>query len=238
MLFHKKKEGKDEETSPLDKSYPKPPEETLSQHNSDGPNMFSMSADMERMKGQLAALFESKKIDAQRFEHINQTFGEQRKSILSHEKEIGKIDAAATKASELVQQVQPQNLMLEVKKLDARIQAIEERLNSTEAVNGEIRKELQNARLLINKFRGINTIIDQSKEVQKDTFNLKKIGAKIRGDADKVTNIFAEMNKKYAQFEKFKDIADDNSKTNNHCRRMSSHQVFLLLTGIFSILSR
>lgn len=163
----------------------------------------NIAARLERIEAQIEAASEIRRLNEERFARINEALGELRNSLLEKEKAIRDIEVMATKASDLVSSVQPQTLMRQVMRLDARIDSQASKIDSNAALIDNIMNELKEIRRSIELFRGVEQIIKMSKDVKADIDVIKRIQGKIERDADRVEGIFADVESK---FEKFADL--------------------------------
>ena len=166
-------------------------------------------ADVERMKAQMLALSESRKVNNERFSRISEQIGELRSGLTEHEKEMKMIEIKAVKAADLVSSVQPEKLMIEIKRQDTKIEALKSRIESNQLINEQIREELKEIRRKISLFRGVEEILNLNEEVKKELRNIQKVKAQTERHADKVETIFVEVEKNFAEFKKFKDLVEN-----------------------------
>jgi len=167
------------------------------------PSGTGIDARLERIEAYIQASSELRRLNEERFSKINEELGELRNSLLEHEKAIKNIEVMATKASDLVSSVQPETLMGQVMRLDARINAQVSKIDSQAAMIDNVMNEIKELRRSIESFRGIEQIVKMARDVKSDIDLLKRIQGKIEHDADRVEGIFADVESK---FEKFADL--------------------------------
>jgi len=80
----------------------------------------NIEAELTKMKSSLEALNEVRKANAEQFTRISEQIGELRGALMDTNKAVGSIEVAATKAVDMVNSVQPDKLMIEVRKSDGR----------------------------------------------------------------------------------------------------------------------
>ena len=218
-------EGESEEESDDQNSGEQDNDQQAASNESGGAGVGKVMADVEKIKAQLQALTESRKATTERFTRISEQIGGLRNTLTNHEKTIGKVEAQATKAADLVSSVQPEKLKMDMKRQDTKIEALKSRVESNQLINEQIRKELKEIRNKISMFRGVEEIIKLSDDVKKELRNIQKIKAHTESAADKVENIFGEVEKNFSEFKKYKDMADNlNSQFKDVMKQMDQMQ--------------
>jgi len=171
--------------------------------------------DMEitRIKAQLESYNEIRKANSERFTRISEQLGELRGMIMDTNKTMSKIEVSATKAIDLVESVQPEKLMVEIRKQEGKAEALKANIESNEALVKDVMEELKKMRQQMNFYKGIEQVAKLNEEVKQEIFEAKKIEATIERHADKAESIFLDLEKKFAEFEKFERTVDDLDKT-------------------------
>lgn len=172
-------------------------------------------ADIEKLKAQSEANNELRQLFSEKFSRIDEEIGELRNMMVDREKDIQALEVKATKATDLVNEVQPEKLMVETKKLEAKIESFKSKLESGEQINETIMEELKQVRNQIRTFRGVEEIEKMTKDLLDDQTVIKKIEGKIEHHSDKVESMFMEINKKYDEFKHFKKQTDDTIESFN-----------------------
>ena len=144
---------------------------------------------------------------------MNEQIGEIRGTINETNRTVGMIEVKATKAADLVESVQPDKLMIEVQKMDGKIEALRGNLEANEEMMRNIMDQLRIMRNQIAVFRGLEQVIKMTEDTKQEVMNMKKISAMVEGHSDKVENIFAEMQKSFKEFNDFVGSIDQ-LKTN------------------------
>jgi len=139
--------------------------------------------------------------------------------ILDRDRKFQEIELKAVKAADLVESVQPDKLMIQLQKEDAKFEALKANVEGNEAIMDRFMEEMKEMRKKIEFFRGIEEIIKLGEEVRKELVEIKKVEANIHIDTDKVETIYSEIRKKFQEIDMFKDninefkvILDQNSK--------------------------
>ncbi|MGB9748523.1 MAG: hypothetical protein ACP5OZ_02980 [Candidatus Woesearchaeota archaeon] len=174
---------------------------------------LNIEAEVLRLKSTVEALGEVRKATEERLGNLSQQVGELRGMIVDRDKQISQIEVKATKAADLVQAVHPEELMSEVKREDAKIEAVKAMVESKELVLKQVLDEMKQLRTEVNKFKGIEEIIKMSKEVSQELINIKKERAIIERHSNKVETLFVEMQKEFNEFKQLQDKITDLTKT-------------------------
>ena len=221
MMFFKKK-NKEEE--------PKPAEAELdeegnlivpvasSPHSEKTPESSDVSvgmltADFEKLKAQFSTFYELQKTSTERFSMINQQIGELRSMLIDRDKAAQHLEAKATQAIDIVKTVQPDKLMIEMRKTDGKIEALRANLESTENTINNVVNEIKEVKNKMNVFRGMEQVISLNEEAKKELMDIKKVQAIVERHADKVETVFTEMQKKSSEFVKVGDTVKDLDKS-------------------------
>ena len=197
--------GEEKEKKPTKK-----PEKTTT---SDSADLIKLSTEIDRLKASQEAFQEVRKSFTERFTRMSEQIGELRAMIMDRDRTIQEIELKAIKASDLVQSVEPEKLMTEMQKQEAKIEAIKANLEGNEAIMSRIMEELKEIRRKVEFFRGVEEIIKLSEEVKKELIEIKKVQGTISTDADKVETIYSEIRKKIQVLDNY-DIQLQDLKAN------------------------
>lgn len=166
-------------------------------------NLEGIKAEIEKLKIGIESFTEVRKSFTERFTHLSEGLGELREMIMERDKTIQQIELKALKASDLVSTVQPEKIMIEVQKQEAKIEALNANLEGNESIMERVMDELKEAKRKIEFFRGIEEIIKLGEETKKELVEIKKIESRISINADKVETIYSEMRKKFQRLDLF-----------------------------------
>jgi hypothetical protein len=166
-----------------------------------------------RIKAQLESLNEVRKANSERFSRMSEQMGELRGMIMDTNKTMSKIEVSATKAIDLVESVQPEKLMIEIRKQDGKGEALKANIESNEVMMRDIMEELKKIRQQMNFYKGIEQVTKLNDEVKGEIFEIKKVEATIERHADKAESIFLDMEKKFSEFNKIQKLMDDIEKS-------------------------
>ena len=203
MWFKKKKKednaGAEEAGEEIEEEKEQPKEERRSGDISSG----QLVADLDKLKAQFSTFYEMQKASTERFTRLNEQIGELRAMILDVDKNSKMLEAKALQAIDMVQTVQPDKLMIELRKTDGKIEALRASLESNEVVINNTISELKEMRNKIQAFRGMEQVVKLNEEVKGELMEIKKQTAVVERHADRVETIFSEMQKRFSNFDKF-----------------------------------
>jgi len=209
MLFKKKKllTPEDLQNEPEIEKEEAPKEEAPKELSLEG-----IGAEIEKLKAQFSSFYELQKASTERFTRINEQVGELRAMLLDRDRKAQVLEAKITQTVDLVKTVQPEKLMIEIKKGDGKMEALRANLESNETIMKTIMEELKEIRKKMAVFKGLEQVTKLSNEIKTDLLSIQKVKAITERHADKVDTIFSEMQKRFSGFEKFSDRISDIEK--------------------------
>jgi len=158
-----------------------------------------MKAEIEKIKAQIEALNNAREVMNERINSISERIGEIRAMLVDHEKESNLKLADAIKAAELVKQVEPEKVTTEVKKIEAKQEALKGRIDATEALIEKAMDELKNIRATMFKFKGVKEIEREAEILTKKIALARKIIAEAKSESSKVSEMFRQIQKNAAR---------------------------------------
>lgn len=164
-----------------------------------------ISMDVEKLKAQIEALMQMRSLNEERFQRTSEEVGDLRRRLIDKEKEISQLRIDSAKTTELVSAVQPQSLMKELKKEDAKVEAVNAHQQANRAILDSVVEETKNLKNTLSTFRGIETIIDLNEEVKKELNSIKKVETVVEKHASKVESIFGSIQTRFNEFVKLSD---------------------------------
>ncbi len=168
-------------------------------------DIIKLSTEIDRLKASVESFGEVRKGFSERITTISEQIGELRAMIMDRDRTIQELELKAVKAADLVESVQPEKLMIEMQKEDAKFEALKANLEGNEAIMNRIMDELREMRKKLDFFRGVDEIVKLSQEVRKELIDIKKVEALIHIDTDKVETIYSELRKKFQDIDLFSD---------------------------------
>ncbi|NJL44354.1 MAG: hypothetical protein HC945_03510, partial [Nitrosarchaeum sp.] len=165
-----------------------------------------------KINAQLESMAEIRKATSERFSRISEQIGELRGMITDITKAMGRVEVGATKAVDLVESVHPEKLMVDVRKQDGKIEALKAAIEAQNAIIADFKGEIKEFRQKVNFYKGVEQVINLNNEVKQELAEIKKGEALIERHSDKVEGIFLDVEKKFANFQKYDDTVKDVKK--------------------------
>lgn len=217
FLSRKKKEGEEqppaeESASPEgesdgteEKTEKKASERKSTAKESTNPEITKIYTEIDRLGAGIESFGEVRKSMTERISQMSEQIGELRAMIMDRDRTIQEVELKAIKASDLVETVQPEKLMIEIQKEDAKFEALKANLEGNESIMDRVMEEMREMRKKLEFFRGIEEVIKLSEEVRKELIEIKKTEATIGVNTEKVQTMYTELRKKFQEIDVFRD---------------------------------
>lgn len=207
----------EEDGSPKKKAEKK---EEITSNNAD---VLRLSTEIDKLKGAVEGFTQVRTSMTERLSNLSEQIGELRAMILDRDRTIQELELKAVKAADLVETVQPEKLMIEIQKEDAKFEALKANLEGNESIMERLMEELRELRKKFEFFRGVEEIVKLSDEVKKDLVSIKKTEATIQINTDKIETIYSEFRKKYKDADLIKDdMAEFKVNLQQHTKELDS----------------
>ncbi|OYT54418.1 MAG: hypothetical protein B6U72_02540 [Candidatus Altiarchaeales archaeon ex4484_2] len=161
-----------------------------------------MGVEIQKLWAQVKTLREMMKMNDERFQRLSEGIGDVRQRNLALEKNINSLEMETRKAIDLVEEVQPQKLMEEVKKEDIKVLKLESKQETFKKFLDTLREEQKKIKSSISAFTGTEAVIKLNNEIREDLKSIKKTQSVINRDSEKVEVIFVQIQKKYGELMK------------------------------------
>ncbi len=169
---------------------------------------YKLSAQVEQIKAKVDALGELRKADSERFSRISEQMGELRSMILEKEKSIEEINAKATKASDLVAELQPESISSELRKASVKYESFDAKIEAINALYRKVIDELKTIRDRLSVFSGTEELVKLNRETAENLSRIRQSEANIERQTNKAGNMFIQFQKQFAELSKFRDWAE------------------------------
>lgn len=206
-LFGKTKKVKEELADRVGAEESKPARSPVSNSPS------NVDAELTRLKAQVDSLSEMRKVFGERFSTMHETLGELRGMIIETNKDLQGIRVSTTKSVDLVEAVQPDKLMTQLRKQDVKIEVLKANIESNEARMETILKELRELRNQLNTFRGIEEIVKLSQEVKNELLDIRKVKSVTERHSDKIESLFIDFQKRIKELTGLEDAVKGNQSS-------------------------
>ena len=155
---------------------------------------------LESIKAKVDSFNEIEKANSERFSQLNERIGEIRGMAMELSKTISKVEVESSRAIDKVEAVQPEKLMLDVRKVDAKVEALKANIESNETMMEQLFEQIKSLRNDLSSFKGIDAVVKLSQDVKADLTNAIKVQTTIERHSDKVESIFMEFQKEFSEF--------------------------------------
>ncbi|MDD5086540.1 MAG: hypothetical protein PHV16_02195 [Candidatus Nanoarchaeia archaeon] len=210
-MFFKKPKKEDDSTEAVEEEKNTP--QNSGQDSMGEASIGRMTAEVEKLKAQFKTFYELQKASNERFGLINEQIGGLRTMIMDRDKDSRLVEAKATQAIDLVQTVQPDKLMMMVKKIENKIEMLKSPIETNEVIINNTIKEIKDMRTKINSFKGLDEAIKLSEEVKKGWMENKKIDADITKHSSKIETIYSEMWRQFSDLQRVSAVSSDLQKS-------------------------
>jgi len=145
----------------------------------------------------------------ERFSNINQQLGELRGMVLENEKAITRSTQEAAKAVDIVKEVKPEKLRMDYSKVETKVNLLSEKLEATKQYIESFVEEVKDLKRKTELFIGSESLMKLNEDTKKDLIELKKLGEKVKINADKSEEIFVELKKSFTEYQKINEIVNN-----------------------------
>lgn len=180
--------------------------------------------ELERLKAQMESLNETKDNWSQRFSDISERIGELRSLVAESDSKMVEIEVKATKAVDLVEELDPQKLLGELQRRDAQYESLKAKLEGSQAIYDSIINDMKDLHSKINLFRGVEGLVKLSDEVREELISIQKIKAVTETHADKVENIFLDIRNSSMNFAKLSNSVKEMEGAMTETRKLVDAQ--------------
>lgn len=169
----------------------------------------NVEAELTKLKSSVEALNEVRKANAEQFTRTSEQIGELRGALMDTNKAVGVIEVASSKAIDMVNSVQPDKLMIDVRKIDGKVEALRANLEANETIMKDIMREMKEMRSMMSLYKGVDQVVKMNNEIKQELMDIKKTEGLVGKHADRVETIFVEVEKKFYDFEKFNEAVKE-----------------------------
>ncbi|MEW6329246.1 MAG: hypothetical protein AB1468_03960 [Candidatus Micrarchaeota archaeon] len=173
-----------------------------------GTSVSKIEVQLESLRAQIDALRELRVIMDEKFSRVSEEIGELRAMLVEEEKEGREIRTRAEAATSLIEAVQPEKLMGEVRKLELKLEQMKNVQERLESIQVKATDEIKEVKSKLTVFKGVDTVVQLNDEVKKELAEIKKTESDIMRHADKVEYIFVDFQKKFVDIQKMFDHVD------------------------------
>ncbi|MFA6049057.1 MAG: hypothetical protein WC792_03885 [Candidatus Micrarchaeia archaeon] len=168
--------------------------------------VIRMQAQLDTLAAQIQALKEQRAIYDEKFARANESVGELRALMLDAEKDSQEIKVNAEKAVSLIEAVQPDKLLGEVRRVDSKTEELRARNEKNDAIQSQMTEDVKELKSKLIVFgTSEETLLKLQEEVKRELDEIKKSEGVIQRHSEKVEAIFAEVEKDFANYRRLGD---------------------------------
>lgn len=179
------------------------------------PKIDKINIKIEKIKAFVDALREEKTGERELTQRLTEEVGETRSLVNSTESRLSEIEMKLEDVSETLTDLKPQRFAKELQKKEEELKLHEARIEKLDDMNSNILKRVNEIQIILEKLGNIESIAMMTKDISKKMISIDDKEKKITRLADKIDNMFAEINKRLEEFMFYKakqDSLDDLSK--------------------------
>ena len=170
------------------------------------PGVDKMKVDVEKLKALAETSIEMREITEERFNRLMEEIGELRHSISEVTKEVGKVNAKAEMASDLVKEVEPEKIRVELLKSDTQVKKLEAKLSTYDRLIQSVLNEAKDLRKRTAMIKDTEDLIKLNNESREKLMNMQSIESKVDTKTDRINKIFLNFQKEFSEFQQFKGV--------------------------------
>ncbi|MEM4259764.1 MAG: hypothetical protein QXG00_00850 [Candidatus Woesearchaeota archaeon] len=183
--FGKRKKSKNEENDTQDfDEFDEPKEIKI---NSD---TLDLNLKISKLTAQVESLMELRNSYNERFQQFSQQLGEIRMMAMDTNRSVQLIQQTAAKATELIEQVQAEKILMEIAKQEQRLEILKANIETNDSVIHKIIDELKEIRNQMSFYKGTQQVIELFSEMKENLVTMKKIENNVVRHSDKTEHMF------------------------------------------------
>jgi len=156
---------------------------------------------LERIDGKLEMFEEYKRGIDERLTHLAEGIGEIRSALLERERSFSKTETEFEKILDVVSGLEPEKIKKELEKKDAEMLEMRASIEKLGSLVKEVQKQTKELLGNIEAIKGVENLVEISKNVAEKLAKVDKIKASTVKVATKVDTIFSELSEKLNELE-------------------------------------
>ncbi|MBU4341637.1 MAG: hypothetical protein L6243_07190 [Candidatus Altiarchaeales archaeon] len=171
--------------------------------------------DIDKLKAEVQSFREIRQLSEQRFQRMSEEIGDLRRSGIEMEKGMNRMKMESSRAVDLVGSVQPEKLRMDLEKANAKSITLEAKLKADEELMDHIADEIKSLKVETAAFRGTEAVIQLNEEIKGELASIKKVELGVEKHADKVEELYINMQKRFNEFLKMSEKFESLEKSFN-----------------------
>jgi hypothetical protein len=174
---------------------------------------------IEKLQSELFALKDKNQFFSDRMGKISEDIGELRSMQFQRDRQFGDIQAAAEKASQITDLIDPQRIQKILEQRKKEIEELWDKFERAEEISKRSEQELTGIRDAINQITSMKNLLKETENLTKIARKAKTFNEESRSYAERsqsafieIQNMVTDVSELRAQIETNKDISRDNTK--------------------------
>jgi len=159
---------------------------------------------VERVDARLASLEEQRRALEDRISHLSEEIGELRSSLLNLDKRFSNIEVNAERAVKAVEEVTPDKIKLEFKRVDREILETKAEIERIQTMLQELKKESNELKEILKKIKDVENVVEISRKIEEKISRVDEATLHADRTAAKVEVVFSELSEKLGEIERQK----------------------------------
>jgi len=164
-------------------------------------NSFAkFDAEVDKMKAQVEAVKESRRVDDDKIQRIVEGLAEVRTMLYGREASTKEQEIKTEKMIDIMGKLEPEKILLEMGKRDKEISNQALRVNKLEETSREFGEMLKRIEMLLRNIGSLEHVIKISTEASQKMMEMQNIQRSSQKMSDKIQGMYAELSKRMEEF--------------------------------------
>lgn len=202
--------------------------------------------ELEKLKTMMDAKKDEKSLMEERLQRVIEEVGEIRSSTSSMEGRLSEQEMKMEELKEIIDFLKPERFTKDLQKKDAELKSHEDKIERLDETMSMILKNINAIKNVLERMGSIENIARMSNEISKKLIEIDEKSKKMTRVADRIDNIFVELNKRMEEFlfykakqdaldalskETLKSIDEINMKLENFAQRSELEDLRAVMGG-------
>jgi hypothetical protein len=163
-------------------------------------NFAKYEAEIDKMKAQVEAVRESRRIDDEKIQRVVEGTAEIRTMVYGREASAKEQEIKIQKAMDVIGKLEPEKILLEVGRRDKEISNLDLKVNKLDETTKEFGEMLKRIETLLRNIGSLEHVIRISNEASETLMEMQNIQRSNQKMLDKIQGIYAELSKRMEEF--------------------------------------
>jgi len=164
-------------------------------------NSFAkLDAEIDKMKAQLEAVKEGRKIDDDKIQRVVEGLAEVRTMVYGREASTKEQEIKMEKMIDLLSKLEPEKLLLEIGRRDKEMSNQALRVNKLEETSKEFGEMLKRIEMLLRNIGSLEHVIKIGTEASEKLMDMQNMQRSVQKMSDKIQGMYAELSKRMEEF--------------------------------------